>query len=335
MKVRPSVIGILYNPFDPCRGRPRESHSERALQTAAKQAGAALAANGYSILWMPIRRSVEDIIAPIRRRHPAAIVNLCEGFRGNSAYEAQVAGLLELMDIPFTGNTSKALSQCHDKFRAKAILQAGGLPTPKGWLVESELQLPARLKFPLIVKPNCEDAGIGIYPRSVVRNRAQLRQQVARVRAAYDQPALVETFIDGREINAAIVDHPQPRVLPLSEISFQRYPAGLPRIVGYTAKWRPAHPTYRGTTPACPAPVSEALEKRLKSLALQAWKILKLRGYARVDFRLDSRERPYILEVNPNPDTTRDAGLARSLEIAGIVYEDFWSTQVRQALKHK
>lgn len=335
MNVRSILIGILYNAFVPSLRRPKEALSERALETAARQAGAALAAAGYRLQWIPVRDRIEEIVAPIRRRRPAVIVNLCEGFRGRSAYEAQVAGVLELLGIPFTGNSSHALFQCHDKFRTNAILKSSALPTPPSWLVENERQLPAAARFPLIVKPNCEDASIGIYPHSVVRTRRALRKQVARVLAAYAQPALVESFVDGREINAAIVDQPESRVLPLSEISFQHYPSGLPRIVGYAAKWQAAHPTYRGTVPMCPAPVSPALAQRLARYALQAYRILKLRGYARVDFRLDARARPYILEVNPNPDTSREAGLARSLAAAGIAYEDFWRSQVHLALKQK
>ncbi|MBU4212670.1 MAG: ATP-grasp domain-containing protein [Verrucomicrobia bacterium] len=335
MNVRSTRVGILYNAFVPRLGRPKETLSARALETAARQAGAALAADGYRIQWIPVRDRIEEIVAPIRRRRPAVIVNLCEGFRGHSAYEAQVAGLLELLDIPFTGNSSHALFQCHDKFRTNAILKASALPTPPGWLVEDERQLPAAARFPLIVKPNCEDASIGIYPHSVVRTRMALRKQVARVLAAYDQPALVESFVDGREINAAIVEESEPRVLPLSEILFQHYPAGLPRIVGYDAKWQAAHPTYRGTVPVCPARVSPTLAQRLTRFALQAYRVLKLRGYARVDFRLDARSRAYILDVNPNPDTSREAGLARSLAAEGIAYEDFWRSQVRLALKKK
>src|SRR5450830_1757721 len=106
MNVRSPLAGILYNAFVPRLGRPKEALSERALETAARQVGAALAADGYRIQWIPVRDRVEEIVAPIRRRRPAVIVNLCEGFRGHSAYEAQVAGLLELLDIPFTGNSS-------------------------------------------------------------------------------------------------------------------------------------------------------------------------------------------------------------------------------------
>jgi len=335
MNARSTLLGILYNAFIPFPGRSREALSEIALEPAARQAGAALLSSGYRIQWIPVRDRIEEIIAPIRRRRPAVVVNLCEGFRGHSAYEAQVAGLLELMGLPFTGNSASALFQCHDKFRTNAILRASALPTAPGWLVEDERQLPAAARFPLIVKPNCEDASIGIYPHSVVRTRAALRKQVARVLAAYDQPALVESFVDGREISAAIVEEAEPRVLPFSEISFQHYPAGLPRIVGYDAKWRAAHPTCRGTVPMCPARVSPALARRLQCITLQTYRALKLRGYARVDFRLDARACPYILDVNPNPDTSRDAGLARSLAAAGIAYEDFWRSQVRLALKKK
>lgn len=333
MNVHSIRVGILYNAFAPRLERTQETLSERALETAARQAGAALSSFGYRLQWLPVQTRMEKIITLICRRRPTVIVNLCEGFRGHSAYEAQVAGLLELLGIPFTGNNSHALFQCHDKFRTNAILKACGLPTPQSWLVEDERQLPAAARLPLIVKPNCEDASIGIYPHSVVRTRVALRKQVARVLVAYDQPALVESFVDGREINVAIVDQPEPHVLPLSEISFQHYPPRLPRIVGYDAKWQTAHPTYRGTVPMCPAPVTAALARRLTRSALQAYRVLKLRGYARVDFRLDARGRPYILEVNPNPDTSREAGLARSLAAEGIAYENFWRSQVCLALK--
>ncbi len=335
MSVSPKLIGILYNVFDPRARRTKEALSELALETAARQAGAALAAAGYLIQWLPVRDRIAEIVASLRHRCPAVIVNLCEGFRGNSAYEAQVAGLLELLGIPFTGNTAHALFQCHDKFRTNAVLKACGLPTPQSWLVEDVRNLPTAARFPLIVKPNGEDASIGIYPCSVVRTRAALRRQVARVLLDYDQPALVESFVDGREINVAIVDQPEARVLPLSEISFKHYPRRLPRIVGYDAKWQPLHPTCLGTVPICPARVSAALGRRLASCALQAYRVLKLRGYARIDFRVDARSRPFILEVNPNPDTSREAGLARSLAAAGIAYEDFWRNQVRMALKQK
>lgn len=335
MSACPKLVGILYNVFESRSGRSRETLSELAVETAARQAGAALVAAGYRIRWLPVRDHIEEIVAPIRRQRPAVIVNLCEGFRGHSAYEAPVAGLLELLGIPFTGNTAQALFQCHDKFRTNAVLKACGLPTPPSWLVEDARELPAVAHFPLIVKPNCEDASIGIYPGSVVRTPQALRRQVARVLADYDQPALVERFVDGREINVAIVDQPEARVLPLSEISFERYPRRLPRIVGYAAKWQSAHPTFLGTTPICPARVPAALGRRLADYALQAYRVLKLRGYARIDFRLDARLRPFILEVNPNPDTSRAAGLARSLAAAGIAYEDFWMNQVRLALKQK
>lgn len=333
MNARSILVAILYNVCEPRLRKRKEALSEHALEVAARQAGAALLSCGYRLQWIPVRDRVEDIVGPIRRRRPAVIVNLCEGFRGHSAYEAQVAGLLELLGIPFTGNSSQALAQCRDKFRTKAILKECGLPTPLSWLVEDEGQLPAPAQFPLIVKPNGEDASIGIYPHSVVQTRAALRKQVARVLAAYDQPALVERFVGGREINVAIVDQPKPCVLPLSEISFRHYPPGLPRIVGYDAKWQVAHPTYQGTVPMCPAPASPVLARRLTRFALRAYRLLNLRGYARVDFRLDAHARPYILEVNPNPDTSRGAGLARSLAAAGIAYEDFWRDQVRLALK--
>ena len=324
---------ILFNAFQPRPGRRGETVSESGQETIARQAGEALASGGYRVRLLKVRSDVNDVVASIRRERPGVVVNLCEAFRGNPGFEAQVAGLLELLGVPFTGNGSAALSQCRDKFRTKLILSAYGVPTPPGWLVEDGRILLKGAEFPLIVKPNNEDAGIGIYPSSVVRTRRELKRQTERVLKAYAQPALVESFIEGREISASVVGHHVARVLPLSEILFRNYPAGLPRIVGYDAKWRVAHRAYSGTVPSCPARVPSVLRRGIEDAALRAWHALGLRGYARVDFRVNGRGKFFVLEVNPNPDASRDAGLARSLEAAGMAYEDFWVQQAGLAQK--
>jgi len=328
---RSTLVGILYNAFDRRRVRPRETLSERAVEQAAREAGAALNAAGYRILWLPVRSRVDAFLETLRRRRPAAIVNLCEGFSGGAAGEVSVAGLLELLGIPFTGSGPCALAQCLDKFSAKCLLRGCGLPTPRGWLAAEAGDVPEGAGFPLIVKPVAEDAGIGIYPESVVRTRADLARRIGQVVRDYGRRALVEAFVEGREINVAVAELPEPRVLPFSEIVFDRYPPGLPRLVGYDAKWRGRHPAARGTRPVCPAPLAPALARRLSECALRAWRILDLRGCVRLDFRVDLRGRPFLLEVNPNPDTSRSAGLMRALAAAGVSPEAFWRIQVETA----
>ncbi len=325
---------VLFNTAEPMPGRRSEQASEQATAHAAMQAAGALKAAGFKAALLPVSNRLGHLVDRLRRARPDVVVNVCEGFAGRPAFEAQVAGVLELMGLAFTGNPSPALFLCQDKFRAKAVLKAWGLPTPRGWLATPEIALPACLQFPLIVKPNAEDASIGIGSDALVHDRAALLRQTARLAKRYDQPALVEEYIDGREFYVSVVEDPAGfRVLPISEIIFRDLPQNLPRIVGYDAKWKTSCAWYRRTEPVCPAGISARMAGRLGKLALAACGALKVRGYARVDFRVDRRGMPFILEVNPNPDASREAGWAQSLAAAGIAYETFWDRQVRWALQ--
>jgi D-alanine-D-alanine ligase len=132
----------------------------------------------------------------------------------------------------------------------------------------------------------------------------------------------VEEFLDGREFNIAVVG-PDPVVLPVSEIDYSTMPSEKPRFVSYNAKWEPESTEYKSTVPVCPAHILEAPAQRLRHLALRAFQLTGCRDYARVDVRMDREGRPHILEINPNPDLSVDAGLARSLRTHGWRYNDF------------
>jgi D-alanine-D-alanine ligase len=252
----------------------------------------------------PPRRACDDIRATVaavtdvlrRAGHEVRggdlVFNLCE------SPETEAAAVTNL-DVPFTGSGPEALALCLDKARTKQALAARGIRVPG-------------TGFPAIVKPARQDASIGIDFDSVVRNPAELERALARL----GEPAIVEEFIDGREFNVGIVgDEP----LPVSEIEFSGLPA---RIVTYAGKWVPGSPDDRGTTPVCPARISSRLRDRLWAVTRQCVDILGVRGYARVDFRMDARDRLYVLEVNPNPDLSPDAGLARQAAAAGWSYDE-------------
>jgi D-alanine-D-alanine ligase len=194
---------------------------------------------------------------------------------------------------------------------------------------------PLELRFPLIIKPNAEDASLGVYPDSVVRDEESLRRQLRRCLDNYRQPALVEAFIDGREFNVAVMENGEARALPVSEIDFSAMPKDLPRILGYDAKWFEDHPLYQKTPPVCPAPIDEELRARIQGLAVAAFRTLGCRDYARVDFRMDAKGRPFILEVNPNPDISSNAGYARALNAGGVAYASFWGAMIENALRRR
>ncbi len=268
-----------------------------------------------------------SLIDNLQHNKPDVIFNFVEIFRDNARLEMNIAGLYELLKIPYTGAPPVALANCQSKVLAKRMLSASGLNTPK-FTVLSKLKDIYRhsLSYPLIVKPAYEDASVGIEEKSIVHNHKKLKERVDYVLTNFIQPALVEEFIDGRELNVAILGDKNPEVLPISEIDFSRMPDHLHNIVSYQAKWDPLHEAYHKTIPICPARLPQKIEAKAKELALNAFKLMGCRDYARIDMRYSNKNKDlYVLEVNPNPDLTEGAGFLRSAEAAGYSY--------RQALK--
>jgi D-alanine-D-alanine ligase len=318
------IVGIAFNAFEPPAGRSDELLSETSVQQTAADLLAVLTEAGYKAILLPLQDDLLDLARRYQEHHCTLLINLCEAFRGIPQLEAHVAAFFEAMDWPFTGNGSATLILCQQKYASKALLKAQNLPCAQGFLVRPGERIPA-IELPVIVKPNAEDASLGIYADSVVTDPNRLQAQVEKIWSTYRQPALVEKYIDGREFNVGVLQEGNSvRALPVSEISFAGMPAGLPHIVGYEAKWFEDHPLYHATVPLCPAPVSATLQNSLQNLAVEAFKTMGCRDYARIDFRVDQAERIFILEVNPNPDISLGAGYARALKAAGIPYVDFW-----------
>ena len=327
-------VAIVYNAYEPRPTATGERLSEESVAEMAQQAQEAVRSLGLGTTLVPLQRSLLNFLNRVKELNPDALVNLCEGYFGRPQWESNVAGIFELLGLTFTGNGAKTLALCQDKFKAKAVLKASGLPTAPAQLMLKGDE-PLELRFPLIVKPNAEDASLGVYPESVVRDEAALRRQVRRCLDNYKQPVLVEAFIDGREFNVSVMENGEARALPVSEIDYSAMPKDMPRILGYDAKWFEDHPLYQKTPPVCPAPVDDGTRARLQGLAEAAFRAMGCRDYARVDFRMDAKGRPFILEVNPNPDISTNAGYARALKAAGLEYAAFWGAMVANALKRR
>ena len=233
------------------------------------------------------------------------IFNLVESLDGVAADEHRVAALMELTGRPVTGATSETLALCRRKDRVNALLAARGLPVPD-WLLASAGEVPAWDAFPAIVKPAGEDGSVGIDESSVVEDPFELRAAIDRCPG----DAIVQRFVAGRELNVGIVGGV---VLPVAEIEFSH----AQRLVTYAAKWEPGSDADLGTRPVCPARIPDALAGRARDVALGAWRAVGGRGYGRVDLRTDGDGSVHILEVNPNPDLSPGAGLARMAAVAG------------------
>jgi D-alanine-D-alanine ligase len=283
----------------------------------------ALLSLGFSVQTLEARGELPTLARKIRSAKGDLVFNLCEEFLGRSRLEMNVAALLELLDISFTGSSALALGLSQDKGKTKSLLASQGIPTPafRVWQPGMDRSLSG-LRFPLIIKPLREDASLGIDNEAFILDEKTLKQRVQKIYQGYGQPALVEEYIEGRELNVSILGNEEPRVLPISEIDFSSMPPGLPRICGYSAKWVETSQEYAHTVPLCPAQLSPQIEKKVEKNALEAYRIMECRDYARVDIRLSPRGIPYVLEVNPNPDISPDAGMTRSAKAAGFTYAE-------------
>ena len=335
MMTRNLLVGIAFNAYEPPSARGKEERmSEESVEQMAFEVLESVTELGYSAVVLPLQRSFLRFLDRMKKLNFDVLINLCEGFRGRPQLEANVAAALELLDAPFTGNSSRTLALCQDKYKTKAILNAHGLPTAKARLMTAAEEIND-LRFPLFVKPNAEDASLGIHADSVVADQESLLRQVDRLLRTYQQPVLVEEFIDGREFNVAVFDNHELQALPVSEIDFSGMPASAPRICSYEAKWFEDHEFYSHTVPVCPAKIGEETRAKLQATALAAFRATNCRDYARVDFRMDREGNAAILEVNPNPDISLNAGYARALKAFGLDYKMFWHQLIENALQRK
>jgi D-alanine-D-alanine ligase len=253
-------------------------------------------------------RDVRSAIAELRRDKPDVIFNLCEGVQGNPRREMHFALALEMLGIPFTGCDPVAVGICGDKWMTRRLLNASGIPAPRGFLVKTEDRGPRTEDLPdgtWIVKPSLEDAGIGIDADAVCSSRAEIASRCAYVIETYEQPALVEEFIDGRELNQALFyDSDGIVVLPPGEIVFSPQLAARQRVVGWKAKWSAGSAEDRATRNVTPAEVEEPVRRELADLCTRAANALSIGGYCRFDLR-------------------ENTGFRKALSAAGIGFADF------------
>ena len=320
-------VRIIYNDDGPQRMNYKgEELVFGDIHDTAKAVSEALHSKGFKTVFTPLRKENLDwFLKEVTAPDCGMVFNLCEGAFDKSALEMNVAALLELYGVRFTGNSALTLGVALNKGWTKAILKSARVPTASYVIADMPISgLPQGLDFPLIVKPVSEDASIGINADSVVIDGPSLERAVERVLDDHKQSAIIEEYVSGREFNVSVMGEGRDaRALPPSEIDYSNYPKGVAKVCGYEAKWIEKSPFYMTTPPVCPADVTEELKGRLSSAALRAYAALGCRDYARVDMRLALDGGIRVLEVNPNPDVSADAGLARAAKAHGLGYADF------------
>jgi D-alanine-D-alanine ligase len=309
--------------------------SELGVVEEMEDIKSALSSLGYRTSIMNVDSELFRLIDYLRKEKPDLIFNLVECVENEAMQEMHVAGIYELLKIPYTGAGPLTLGTALNKPRVKEILSYHGIRTPKFQVfpVSEKIILREDLTFPLIVKPSREDASVGIDNASVVYSVNELRKRIRYIFNEFEQPALVEEFIKGRELNVAMVGNEKPLVLPVSEIDFSGLTDDMHKIVSYEAKWVEGTVAYAGTQGVCPADLPADLEEEVKDIATRCYRIIGCRDYGRVDFRLTEEGIPYVLEVNPNPDISDDAGFARSARAQGFTFPQVIGKIVESALE--
>jgi D-alanine-D-alanine ligase len=247
----------------------------------------------------------------------------------------RLVAMLRLMGYPHTGAPALAIGLSHYKFTIASLLAGVGVLIPSNTALLETIGAVNQHKwrFPLIVQPSQEHAGLGLGRDSIVSSKKALRQKVRDVLREFRQPALVQHFLPGREFNVGILGGRKMRVLPLAEVNYTELPPDVPPIMSYAAKWLEDTVEYRKTSIVCPAPVEPELARRIEKVALSAFRAVGGWGYGRVDVRLDEAGEPCVLDINCNCCLDEGMGLARSAEQAGISFPQLLETIIRAALE--
>jgi D-alanine-D-alanine ligase len=305
-------------------------HTAEALEPPAdpilEQIRAALTSGGHTASLLAVGSDVEPVIAGLRASTPDLVFNLAESFGGKSALESNVAALLNLLGLHYTGSSPAGLLLAGDKSLTKKMLRLHDIRSPEfSTLYRGALDWAGDLNFPLIVKPPQEDASIGITSSSIVHDLKELFGKIAELQSEFQGQVLVEEFVDGREFYVGVLGNVNPEALPVIELDFSAMPAGRPRIASWEAKWgtdgQGAGEEFAGTKSVFPDGIAEDLVKRMQSVAIECFQALRLRDYARIDLRVTPAGEVYVIEVNPNCYLERESEFARAAERSGLSYD--------------
>ena len=315
-------IGVLYDYWwdddeERVEGeRPRKQPPDDDVRAVYE----ALRKSGHSPVYVRLDGTPESLI-DLARSQTDLLFNMVESFGGDDANDTNIAGYLEVLDRRFTGAGSSGLYLAQDKNLAKKIFTFHGIHTPYfSTVYRGRTEHSHDIKFPVIVKPAREDGSIGIQFGAVCNSIKELMERIDYIHAEFDSPALIEEYIEGRELYVGVLGNDKPEALPVVELDLSKLPKGTPKIAGSEVKWEEDTEAYKTTKPFFPDDLEEEVVKKLQETAVQAFQALQLRDYGRIDFRLDAEGTVHVLEVNPNPYLSPTAEFSMAAKKSGRTY---------------
>ncbi len=273
-----------------------------------------------------------------KQSKPDIVFNIAEGFN-NLSRESQIPAMLDMLNIPYTGSDALTLGICLDKARTKEILSYYKVPNAKFLLVDKYTPLSNHsIEFPSIVKPVSEGSSKGIFNSSLVRNYNELNAEIKRVVDEYNQPAIIEEFLPGKEFTVAIIGNDDnTEIFPIVEIKYENFPDNVEHLYSYEAKWILDTKDKVFDVFECPAAIDNELEKQIKDAALRTYKLLRCKDWSRIDIRLDKNGIPNVIEINPlpgiMPDPNENSSFPKAARAAGINYNEMIQRVLLEACK--
>jgi D-alanine-D-alanine ligase len=327
-------IGVLYEFWwdeDESRdeeGRPKRKTPDDDVQEVYE----ALKKIGHNPVFLRVDGSTASLLE-LAQAEADLIFNMVESFGGDDKLDFNFAAYLELLKRKFTGSGSHALFLSQDKALAKKIFAFHGIHTPYfATVYRGRTDHSHDIQFPVIVKPAREDGSIGIAFGAVCGTIKELMDRIDYIHAEFDTPALIEEYIEGRELYVGVLGNEKPEALPVVEMDLSKLPEGTPKIAGSEVKWEEDTEAYKKTKAFLPDDLDEEVVQKLQSTAVQAFQTLQLRDYGRIDFRLAKDGTIHVLEVNPNPYLLPSAEFAMAAKKAGRSYSDLIGEIVDLAL---
>ena len=273
-----------------------------------------------------------------KQSKPDIVFNIAEGFN-NLSRESQIPAMLDMLKIPYTGSDALTLGICLDKARTKEILSYYNIPNANFILVDKIKPLSNHsIEFPSIVKPVSEGSSKGIFNSSLVRNYYELNAEIKRVIDVYNQPAIIEEFLPGKEFTVALIgNEDNTEILPIVEIKYENFPDDIEHLYSYEAKWILDTKDNVFDVFECPAAIDKNLEKQIKDTVLQTYNILRCKDWSRIDIRLEKNGIPNVIEINPlpgiMPDPNENSSFPKAARVAGINYNELIQRVLFEACK--
>lgn len=279
---------------------------------------------GHDVYPLGVKSDLGVIQSAIEQWKPDIAFNLLEEFDGVAVYDQHVVSYLELLHLPYTGSNPRGLMLARDKVLTKKVLAFHRIPYPEFIEVPRDraVKRPKGLSFPLIVKSATEEASLGISQASIVGDDDKLSERVAFIHNSVESGALIERYIEGRELYVGVIGNGHLQVLPVWELVMDKLPDDAKRIATERVKWSRKYQIKYGITSREADGLPEGKAQEIQGLAKRVYRALGLSGYARIDMRMDANGQLYILEANPNPQIAEDEDFADSAKVIGYQYKD-------------